>query len=117
MLFLLKQASRPSTAVLGVLPGTDVFVSLKRYPAALELPGVKGALHNSLLAFLLAFLLASLLTSLLASLLTSLLASLLASLLTSRRRSLPVRWRPDLRQQGLFRRKAAEDAQAGRVRR
>ena len=51
IILLLKQASRPSTAVLGVLPGTDVFVSVKRYPAALELPGIKVFRFDGALTF------------------------------------------------------------------
>ena len=38
---ILKQASRPSSAVLGRLPGTDVYVPRKLYPEAEEVPGVK----------------------------------------------------------------------------
>ena len=42
VLLLLRQAAHPSSALLGQLPGTRVFVSLKRYPDAQELPGIKA---------------------------------------------------------------------------
>ena len=41
LLVILKRASRPSSAVLGLLPGTDVYVPLKVYPQAVEEPGIK----------------------------------------------------------------------------
>ena len=52
---ILKQASRPSSAVLGVLPGTDVYVplklSLKLYPQAIEEPGIKIFRFDGALTF------------------------------------------------------------------
>lgn len=51
ILLILKHSSRPSTAVLGILPGTDIFVSLKRYSAAVELPGIKIFRFDGALTF------------------------------------------------------------------
>eukprot|EP00746_Dinoflagellata_sp_MGD_P026706 gnl/MRDRNA2_/MRDRNA2_162945_c0_seq1.p1 gnl/MRDRNA2_/MRDRNA2_162945_c0~~gnl/MRDRNA2_/MRDRNA2_162945_c0_seq1.p1 ORF type:complete len:547 (-),score=74.19 gnl/MRDRNA2_/MRDRNA2_162945_c0_seq1:412-1908(-) len=41
VLLLLKQASKPTTAVLAELPGTGIFVPKKFYPQAQEVAGVK----------------------------------------------------------------------------
>jgi MFS superfamily sulfate permease-like transporter len=41
ILVLLKEQSRPSWAVLGRLPGTEVYRNIKRYPQATEAPGIK----------------------------------------------------------------------------
>ncbi|CEM04299.1 unnamed protein product [Vitrella brassicaformis CCMP3155] len=41
LLWLLKKTSRPFTALLGQLPGTTVYRNLKRFPTAVEPPGVK----------------------------------------------------------------------------
>ena len=51
LLVILKQASRPSSAVLGHLPGTDAYVPLKLYTQAVEHPGVKIFRFDSALTF------------------------------------------------------------------
>jgi len=51
LVLIASNASRPSTAVLGRLPGTNFFVSCKRYPDARELSGIKILRFDGALTF------------------------------------------------------------------
>jgi SulP family sulfate permease len=51
IVLLLKSSAYPSTAVLGVLPGTDVFLSLKLFEQAEELSGIKVFRFDAPLSF------------------------------------------------------------------
>ncbi|KAF8817970.1 hypothetical protein IE077_002465, partial [Cardiosporidium cionae] len=41
VLWLLKESSRPSTAILGQLPNTCIYRNIKRFPMAKEIPGIR----------------------------------------------------------------------------
>ena len=51
VLLLLRSSAQPSTAVLGAVAGTDLFLSIKMYEQAKELPGIKIFRFDSALNF------------------------------------------------------------------
>lgn len=51
LLWLLKKNAFPSTAVLGRLPGTQIYRNLNRFPMAQEIPGCKVVRFDASLNF------------------------------------------------------------------
>ena len=51
VVLLLKTSARPPTAVLGVVPGTDIFLPLKNFEQAKEIPGIKIFRFTAALTF------------------------------------------------------------------
>jgi SulP family sulfate permease len=51
VILLLKTSARPPTAVLGVVPGTNIFLPIKRYDQAKEIPGIKIFRFTAALTF------------------------------------------------------------------
>jgi len=51
VILLLKTSARPPTAVLGVVPGTNIFLPVKRFEHAKEIPGIKLFRFTAALTF------------------------------------------------------------------